>query len=95
MKKCLLCGKIYSSELSACSECASELSENIQETMPKSVYQIPKEYVSVYEDKLNQQEPIEPVNLTKIPKIKNPNLFFIFGGILVIFLILTILCCII
>ena len=87
MKQCLFCKTVYLDEFDQCPNCARS-SHKVFEDATKQT----KDSEQNTEQQIEQQEQID---LTKIPKIKNPNLFFIFGGILVIFLILTILCSII
>lgn len=109
MKQCLFCKKVYADELLTCPECARASYKKIEETQVEqtqaqnatfsSPYQTPyktPKNVEYYENQVKEeaQEQIV-IDETKLPKIKTPNPFIVFGIILFVFVSLVALCFII
>lgn len=109
MKQCLFCKKVYADELLTCPECARASYKKIEETQVEqtqaqyatfsSPYQTPyktPKNVEYYANQVKEeaQEQIV-VDETKLPKIKTPNPFIVFGIILFVFVSLVALCFII
>lgn len=83
MKQCLFCSTIYLDEFDKCPKCS------------KASYKSFEEAQSPIKAEYQNQEVQEEIDLTKIPNIKNPNVFLIFGIIICVFLALSSLCFII
>ena len=85
MKKCLFCKTVYLDEFDKCPNCARVSHKIYAQENAQKQEEIPNQ----------QQKQTEQIDLTKIPQIKNPNVFLVLGIILCVFLALSALCFII